>query len=196
MTITVCNSEFMGAYPHVDLQLPEVAFIGRSNVGKSSFINRLLSRKALARTSRTPGRTQEVNIFECELKLEEDQRLKLALADLPGFGFAKVSKGDKEKLAILIADYLMNREPLRAVFLLNDIRRSPQEEELLVRQTVYDRDIPLILTLTKADKLKRGQQAKQREKIAEAYGLEGADCLMMGEKLPVDVAWERIISLL
>ena len=126
--------------------LPEVAFAGRSNVGKSSLINALTGRKAIARTSRTPGRTQQINLF--------DLGGKLMLADMPGYGFAKVSKNQKQEWADLIADYLKNRASLRCVFVLVDARRGLMDSDREFMTLLGRFAVPCRITLTKADKIK------------------------------------------
>jgi GTP-binding protein len=138
--------------------LPEVAFWGRSNVGKSSLINTLLHRKGLVRTSSRPGCTQTVNYFLINQKWH--------FVDLPGYGYAQVPIPVKEKWLRLIATYLENRSPLRAVVLLLDCRRLPGAAELEIITQLQNWRRQVILILTKADKLKAGQRAKQQREIA------------------------------
>lgn len=128
----------------------EVAFAGRSNAGKSSALNRLTSRRALARTSSTPGRTRLINFFA----LVPDQSLRLV--DLPGYGYARASKAEQTGWARLAARYLGERQSLVGVVLLTDIRLAPKAADRLLIDWVLDREIPLLVLATKADKLSRG----------------------------------------
>lgn len=140
--------------------LPEVAFAGRSNVGKSSLINALVNRKGLARASTAPGRTREVNFFRL------DDRLRLV--DLPGYGFAQVSRKTAEKFQNLGRDYLRGRPNLKRVYLLIDSRhglKAPDDEALAALDTAA---VSYQIVLTKADKLKRGEAAAMVEKTAKA----------------------------
>ncbi len=128
----------------------EVAFAGRSNAGKSSALNRLTSRRALARTSSTPGRTRLINFFA----LVPDQSLRLV--DLPGYGYARASKAEQTGWARLAARYLGERQSLVGVVLLADIRLALKTSDRLLMDWVLDRKVPLMVLATKADKLSRG----------------------------------------
>ena len=129
--------------------LPEYAFIGRSNVGKSSLINMLVGQKKLARVSNTPGRTRNVEHFKVE-----DRWL---LADLPGYGFAKVSKDERAAWKRMIDDYLLHRTNLQCVFLLIDTRLEPQRNDLDMIQWLGENNVPFVLVFTKSDKLGTNQ---------------------------------------
>jgi len=129
----------------------EIAVAGRSNVGKSSLINALVAIKGLARTSRTPGRTQALNFFS----LGED----LALVDLPGYGYAKMPEVLARKVGTLMTDFLTERTNLSAVLLLIDSRRGPQDEEFALAEMVRGRDLELVVAVTKADKIRRSERA-------------------------------------
>ncbi len=132
---------------------PEIAFAGRSNVGKSSLINSLLNRKQLVKTSRTPGRTQLINFF----MINES----VYFVDLPGYGYAKVPVKIKKQWGPMVESYLFNRKNLRAVVLLMDIRRTPKEEEKKLLYLFHQLNLQTILVLTKADKLSRNKQIAQ-----------------------------------
>lgn len=136
-------------------RLPEVAFAGRSNVGKSSLLNRLLGRRALARVSKTPGRTQQINFFEV------DERL--VLVDLPGYGFARVPLAVKKQWRGLVEGYLTGRRTLRAVVVLVDARRGVEADDGQLLDFLFAHRIPALLVATKADKLGRGPR---REALA------------------------------
>lgn len=133
---------------------PEFAFSGHSNVGKSSLINKLLNRKALARVSATPGKTATINFFDVD---------SISFVDLPGYGYAKVSKSEKKRWAELIEGYLHDDRDLALVFQLIDFRHKPTEDDIMMINFLIDSEIPFIIVLTKADKLKKTEREKRRE---------------------------------
>lgn len=134
-------------------ECPEFAFSGRSNVGKSSLINKLLNRKALARVSSVPGKTVTVNFYSLE---------NIYIVDLPGYGYAKVAKSEKERWAGLVEGYLRKRESLALVFQLIDFRHPPTADDLLMIDFLIESEIPFVVVLTKADKLKKNERVKRR----------------------------------
>lgn len=134
---------------------PEYAFIGRSNVGKSSLINALVQKKNLAKTSQTPGKTQLINHFQIDNKWY--------LVDLPGYGYAKVSKTDREKFERMIHEYLENRENLIYTFVLVDIRHEPQKLDMEFMNNLGEQGIPFCIVFTKADKLSQTAVNKSLE---------------------------------
>jgi len=144
---------------------PEVAFLGRSNVGKSSLINCLLGRRNLVRTSNRPGCTQALNFFLINNRWY--------FVDLPGFGYAAVSKGLKAAWGRLVMAYLSTRKNLTAVVLLQDGRRVPGPEELFLWEFFREHGLPVIPVLTKVDKLKQGERAKQLKNIVVALASLG-----------------------
>ena len=146
-----------------DNTLPEIAFAGKSNVGKSSLINALMNRKAYARTSAQPGKTQTINFYN----INEE----LYLVDLPGYGYAKVSQKEKEKWGQLIERYLHKSRQLRAVFLLIDIRHDPSANDKLMYDWIVSQGFEPIIIATKADKLKRSQVQKHLKAIREGLDL-------------------------
>jgi len=139
--------------------LPEVAFAGRSNVGKSSLINIVLNRKNLARTSSSPGRTQMLNFFRIN-----DQ---IYFVDLPGYGFAKVPLGVRAKWKPMVEDYLKNRKTLKLIILLLDIRRAPNSDDATFIRWLEKFSIPFLVVLTKSDKVSRNKCSAQRKVIKE-----------------------------
>jgi GTP-binding protein len=162
----------------------EVALAGRSNVGKSSLLNGLARSKHLARTSKTPGRTRCVNFFAVEENL--------ALVDLPGYGYAKLSHVEAAKIAKLMEDYLAKRENLSALVLLVDARRGPQQEETAIAELGRRREIGLIVAATKADKLRRSERLRAIKQF-EMLGAEPIMCsALSGEGL--DELRERILG--
>jgi len=142
--------------------LPEIAFAGRSNVGKSSLINKLVGRKKLAVTSSSPGRTRQINFFNINDGF--------MFVDLPGYGYAKVSRSERRKWGTLISEYMRGRDTLRAVVMILDIRRDPGEQELSLLDMLEDLGIPPVIVLTKSDKIKRGQRKARAAGIAETLG--------------------------
>ena len=155
-------------------EYPEVAFAGRSNVGKSSLINKLVNRKRLVKTSNTPGRTQLINFFRVN-----DQ---LSLVDLPGYGYARVPAAIKKKWGPMIETYLANRSTLMGVVLIVDIRRVPgQEEHDLIRWLEHHRRSYQIV-VTKADKLSRNKQVRPLRIIAEQFACPREDLLLFSAK--------------
>ncbi len=144
--------------------LPEFAFAGRSNVGKSSFINAMLNRKNLARTSSTPGKTRTINFY----KVNDDLRL----VDLPGYGYAKVAKKEKEKWAGIINRYLENRENLLETILLVDIRHEPTDLDKQMYDYILHSGFSGIVIATKKDKIKKSQIDKHISVIAKKLGVE------------------------
>jgi GTP-binding protein len=165
---------------------PEVAFAGRSNVGKSSLINTLVNRKRLVKTSATPGRTQLINFFSVNDRL--------SLVDLPGYGYARVPEAVKRQWGPMIEAYLKGREPLKAVVLILDLRRIPGIEELnFIDWLVFYRRTP-ILVLTKADKLSASARNKQRLAIAAALGVDEANLILFSARtrLGKELVWSAI----
>ena len=132
-----------------DNQLPEVAFAGKSNVGKSSLINALMNRKSLARTSQQPGKTQTINFYNINDAMY--------LVDLPGYGYAKIAESEKKKWGKMIENYLHSSKQLRRVFLLIDIRHDPSENDRLMYDWVVHQGFDPIIIATKLDKIKRSQ---------------------------------------
>ena len=146
-----------------DNKFPEIAFAGKSNVGKSSLINGLLNRKSLARTSATPGKTQTINFYNINDELY--------LVDLPGYGYAKVSEAEKVKWGQLIERYLHNSKQLQAVFLLIDIRHEPSANDRMMYDWIVEMGYNPIIIATKLDKIKRSQVQKQMKLIKTTLNL-------------------------
>ena len=150
--------------------LIEVAVVGRSNVGKSSLLNRLTGVKKLAFVSKTPGRTQLINFF----RVDSD----MYLADLPGYGFAKVPERVRKNWERLISSYLFDRAELKLALLLVDMRRDPMASDLQVRDLLTDAGVPIVVVATKADKLSGNKRAQQMSKLAKAFGTGPAGALL------------------
>ena len=156
-------------YP--DHACPELAFVGRSNVGKSSLINSLLNRKKLVKTSQTPGKTQEINFF----KINDD----FIFADLPGYGYAKVPTSVQKRWKKMIEDYLLKRKTLLAVIFIIDLRRNPSPLDLDLQGWLHSCQVEYILVGTKADKLSQAEFKKQVSKLNEAYFNSGENKLLI-----------------
>ena len=174
-------------YPPV--RLPEVAFAGRSNVGKSSLINTLVNRKHLVKTSSTPGRTQLINFFNINHQM--------GFVDLPGYGYAKVPVSVKKKWGPMIETYLSGRETLKGVVVIMDIRRIPKQEELNLLGWLEHYSINGILVLTKTDKLSKNKQTQQHQLIARALNREQGEFILFSAKSRRgrDNLWKAILSL-
>lgn len=143
--------------------LPEIAFAGKSNVGKSSLINALMNRKSYARISATPGKTQTINFYNINQEFY--------LVDLPGYGYAKVSEQEKQKWGQMVERYLHGSKQLRAVFLLIDIRHDPSANDKLMYDWIVSQGYHPIIIATKLDKIKRSQKDKQVKTIRQGLGL-------------------------
>ena len=138
--------------------MPEIAFAGRSNVGKSSMINKIFNRKQLARVSATPGKTATINFFRLA---------PLRFVDLPGYGFAKVSRGEKNRWAELIEGYFADNRQIALVFQLIDMRHSPTKDDLQMVQFLVEQQLPFVIVLTKKDKLSKTQQQQRLQSLQE-----------------------------
>ncbi|MCP5057530.1 MAG: YihA family ribosome biogenesis GTP-binding protein [bacterium] len=173
--------------------LPEVAVMGRSNVGKSSLLNRMVARRQLARTSSTPGKTRLLHFYEVALS---DTRMRLV--DLPGYGYAKVSKQERRRWRSMIEDYLGERENLRAAVLLQDVRRDPQEDELDLLAWLAERQVPTVVALTKVDKLKAKEKVKRLRAVEAALPVQADWRVQTSAKTGagVDRLWQVVLSLL
>jgi len=172
-------------YPEGDL--PEIALAGRSNVGKSSFINKMLGRKALARISSKPGKTQTLNFYIINEQLH--------FVDVPGYGYAKVSKKEREAWGKMIETYITSREQLRAVILLIDIRHPPTNDDMLMYDFLKHYDIPTIIVGTKADKIPKGKWQKHAKVIKDSLNMEKSDEFVIFSSetgLGKDEAWKII----
>ncbi|KAA0259022.1 YihA family ribosome biogenesis GTP-binding protein [Deferribacter autotrophicus] len=149
-------------YP--DTELPEIAFVGRSNVGKSSMINTLTNRKKLVKVSQKPGKTRAINFFNINDKI--------IFVDLPGYGYAKVSKKEREKWKFIIETYLLKRKQLKCVVLIIDIRIGPTEYDMMMLEWLEAYSIDTVIALTKSDKLSNNKIAKQKREIAVKLGMD------------------------
>lgn len=156
----------------------EFLLVGRSNVGKSSFINKLVNRKNIARTSAIPGKTQTLNFY----LINE----KFYLVDVPGYGFAKVSKKLKNKFGMIIEDYLKERENLKMVFMLVDFRHKPTEDDKLMYNYLKYYNIPVTIIATKSDKVSRNSYDKNKRLIKDTLNMVPCDELILFSAVKAD----------
>ena len=193
MEINIHNAEILlsaankSHYPQDDI--PEIALAGRSNVGKSSFINTLLNRKNLARTSGKPGKTQLLNFFNIDDKLR--------FVDVPGYGYAKVSKAERAKWGKMIEEYLTSRDNLRAVVSLVDLRHDPSADDVQMYEFLKYYEIPVIVVATKADKIPRGKWNKHESAVKKKLDFDKTDDFIIFssvDKTGLDQAWDAILG--
>ena len=168
--LVIRSLDFLGPMATVDgwrptHDLPEIAFAGRSNVGKSSLLNSLVRRKAFARVSKTPGRTREINFFSVNDTF--------VLADLPGYGYARISKERKAEWKPLIEGFLRRSPTLRGIVQLIDVRREPSDDDRQMLDLLADVGIPTIICVTKIDKLSKGAVADRIAEIAKELSIDG-----------------------
>ena len=166
--------------------LPEFALAGRSNVGKSSFINKMIGRKSMARISSKPGKTQTLNFY----KIEE----QLFYVDVPGYGYAKVSKSEREAWGKMIERYITDREQLKAVIQIVDLRHAPSREDVAMYDFMKHYNIPCIIIATKADKIPKGKWDKHKKIVRETLEMDKRDPLIVFSSetgLGKDAAWQE-----
>ena len=187
-TVFIKSATKPAQYPESDL--PEIAFAGRSNVGKSSLINVLVNRKKLVRTSSTPGRTQLINFF--------DVNEAFTLVDLPGYGFAKVPLDVKRQWGPMMETYLSSRANLQCVVLILDIRRIPRDEDLQMLTWLRTFSVPPLLVVTKCDKVSKNERERQMGLIAKELGVSKSELIPFSalSREGLDEIWIRIEKLL
>ncbi len=176
-------------YP--DDNKPEIAFVGKSNVGKSTLINAMLNRKSLARTSSQPGKTRTINFYNVNDSIY--------IVDLPGYGYAKASKTDIQKWSVMIEKYLQKRECLSGIILLIDIRHEPSKNDIMMYNWLKHYGYDIIIAATKSDKLNRSQIPKHLSIIKKTLNLSPEDKLIAFSgtaKTGVTELWEEIDKLL
>jgi len=172
--IKIKQAEYVGSYVQLkqlpDPELPEIAIVGRSNVGKSSLINKLCNRRNLAKSSSTPGKTRTINYYLINQSWY--------LVDLPGYGFARVSKAERDQWGNMIETYLSSRQSLRGVIMLLDMRHEPGELDIMMKEWLQYHEIPILIVATKADKVSRGARAKHLAVIQRTLNLENRGALL------------------
>jgi GTP-binding protein len=187
----ILEAELIASAPRAELLppsgLPEIAFLGRSNVGKSSLLNALARRKKLARTSSTPGKTRDIVLF----RIRTD-RAEIGLVDLPGYGWAKVSRKERDGWQRMVENYLAKRRELKLAILLQDVRRTWTEDEFLLLRWLAEKNVPGRIVLTKIDKLKQMKRKERikkiRAEIGEGFGKPISVSSQKGDGL--DLVWK------
>lgn len=175
----------------------EVAFVGRSNVGKSSMINTLTGRKKLVRVSNTPGRTRTLNFFDVELE-RDGVRHKVRLADLPGYGFAKASKAERSQWEKMITSYLENRHRLEIVVSIIDAEVGPTPDDLLTLDYLQQKGRRILVVATKIDRLTKARRKPRLQALAQDLSLprEAVVAFSSTEKLGVDEVWDALLGVI
>ena len=171
---TITKSEYVASAVKAEQYpaeiLPEIVFIGRSNVGKSSLINSLTNRRSLAHTSQTPGKTQTINFYRAKINLEPPQ--EFYLVDLPGYGYAKVSRDSRRVWAKFIEEYLLKSRAIRFVCQLVDLRHPPMDSDLKMLAWLVEKNLPVLIVATKSDKLSKNERAKNLAAMKKSFGIE------------------------
>ena len=176
-------------YPNDNL--PEIAFAGRSNVGKSSFINTMINRTNLARTSGKPGKTRTINFYIINEKFR--------LVDLPGYGYAQVSKTEKEKWGHIIEEYLETRENLKEIMLIVDMRHEPTAQDLMMYNWIKSFGYSGLVVATKADKISKANWQKNVSIIKKKLGVEDTNLIIpfsASKKINIDKSWKIMEDIL
>lgn len=173
--INIINARYIASAVHVDQypegDLAEVAFFGRSNVGKSSLINSLARRGGLARISGTPGKTQTLNFYQLTAKLSEEDRRDFFLVDLPGYGYARTGREAKRQWSQFIDEYLTKSPRLKIIFQLIDIRHAPMDSDIAAYRWLSQKGLRVQVIATKSDKISRGQLQKNLDIIRKGLGM-------------------------
>jgi GTP-binding protein len=170
-------------------RLPEVAFVGRSNIGKSSIINSLVNKKNLARVGATPGKTRVINFYNIDNRFY--------FVDLPGYGYAKVSKSEKASWDKMIETYLYSRTELKFMIMLVDIRHTPTEQDQMMYEWILNRPLPVAVVATKADKVPRSQLDSRLLEIKNTLNMPGEIIPIVFSTLTkqgIDELWHQILS--
>ena len=186
VTSAVKTSQFPSICDPSGEEFPEIAAAGRSNVGKSTLINNLLRQNKLAKTSQTPGKTQMLNFFSVDEQL--------VFTDLPGYGFAKVPNSVRAKWGKMVDDYIQHRKNLKAVLFLLDVRRIPNDDDWKLVTWLEYHNIPIILVLTKVDKLPKTKRQSQVNKVLKAF--EGRDIPVVSYSSTKNIGRDKLIQLI
>jgi GTP-binding protein len=193
------SAQFLGGWRDLrklpEDETTEIALIGRSNVGKSTLINRLTNQKSLAKTSRVPGKTTELNLYQIVFPKRAD-REDIRLVDLPGVGFAELPKQQRQELEELIQSYITHRQNLKVVVIIVDGRREVRAEERLLRDLAAEVGCHVLIVANKADLMKKNEIKTQKPVIAKGFALEPSDIIWSGEGIKTNEIWERIAVLI
>ena len=199
MSARILSAEFIGSAA-IDSpspnkkEYPEVVITGRSNVGKSTIINNLIG-QSLSYVSKTPGRTLLINYFLVRYELNGAQQY-FCLVDTPGFGYARVDFEKRDELSALISDYIKNSQNLRVGIVLNDIRRSPEEDEMMLLKIFGGRGVNSLVVATKSDKLGTNDRIKRLKELAHSFGLERSDIFYSSAKPDLSPVISRVVELI
>jgi GTP-binding protein len=200
--VKVLSAEFLRTATRRDQwpaePLPEFAFVGRSNVGKSSMLNALARREKLARVSATPGRTQALQFFDVSVRPSPAAKpVRLRFCDLPGYGWAQVSKAERERWGEMIEEYIRDRDPLRAVVLIVDARHPPQPSDRDAFAFLGSLGRKIVLAATKMDKLTRNKRLSVAKDIERELGLAAGEVVPFSamEGTGTDALWSRLLEL-
>lgn len=205
MAYTVLAAHFVSSAPTLQAcdaaggDLPEVAFVGRSNVGKSSLIGELLGQKKLVRVSRTPGQTRAVNFFEVTVREDESQLQKrFLLADLPGYGWARASQQERLRMSALLSGYLGSRRPLTCVCHLLDLRHTPSSDDAAMARQLAAQEVTVVIVGTKADKLAASKRKPAAKALADKLErrVEDVTAFSALDHLGRENLWRRLWSAL
>ena len=190
MDININNSKFhisavKPSYYPVE-GLPEIVLVGKSNVGKSSFVNTMLNRKKLAKTSSEPGKTKQINFYNIDNKMY--------FVDMPGYGYSKMSKSEEMKVAQYINQYLEVRENIHLIILVLDIRHKPSEKDVIMYQYILSKNIPFVIILNKADKIAKTKENEKIEEFKKILGISYSPILTFSSinKNYTDKVWKLI----
>jgi len=173
---------------------PEVAIAGRSNVGKSTLLNRLAGRHSLARVSKTPGRTRGLVLFDLEIRTEREARQRVRLVDLPGYGYAQVAREERDAWQALVEGYVKKQSELKLVLVLVDARRELGAEEMQLMEWLQVMHVPCHLVITKSDKLRAAERGILRERVRKEARAGGASVSLVSGQTGdgVDELWQRV----
>lgn len=199
MSLKILDARFVATAVKPDgypkSMLDEIAFVGRSNVGKSSMINTLVQRRKLVRVSNTPGRTKTLNFFDVDLELGT-RKYEVRLADLPGYGFAKVSKSERESWKTMITQYLEKRQKLQVVVQIIDAEVGPTSDDFNTLDYLQEHARRILVAATKIDKISKAQRKPRVKQLAAELNLPPEAVLMFSatEKLGVEETWAALLS--
>jgi GTP-binding protein len=199
MMIKIQASSFIASYPsHTLLEegdRSEIVMLGRSNVGKSTLVNRITGRKSLANTGRTPGTTKLINVYGVDLVADQQQKFSLVLLDFPGFGFGKFSKSKRSSVRREVVDYLRGRGHRRGlVCLLNDAYRDPGEDELALCRLSASEGWELLVIITKIDRLNQSERHARLRNLEVAYGMSKEDFFITGRDQKGESFWMHVLE--
>lgn len=199
------NARFITSAPDTlhlpQSEVPEFAFLGRSNVGKSSLINLVAGQHRLAHTSRTPGRTRLLNYFVAMLQLSTTtegaptrEEREIGIVDLPGFGYAKMSGSERERLSEIVSDYINSRPEIRMTFHLVDIRRDPSDEDITLSRQLRGLQPNYVLVITKTDKIVKSKRKAALEQIVKAFEIQKGQVVLSSveERFGQNEIWQHM----